>query len=283
MTDLSPPADSALKTGTGYLPMVAAVMVMVWVSVKLVPRIGARPLLLAGSAIGAGGMFWLSRISEHSTYAGGLLGPMLVTGAGLGMLSMPLTLVAMNKVDERDAGLASSLRNVGQQVGGSIGLAILGTVAWTVVANTTRSSAAAAAAAAKAGHPLPGTAAQVQTAIYDHALSAGFGRGFEVSAGIMLIALIVTIAAIRVTRADLAGGAHTPPASPAGDEANAGAPEQRNEKSRDVPAGQAAELRRPPPASPGTPGPGRPRHAAGHPVLGGTGPGGSQPPAQRNP
>jgi len=211
---------SALKTGIAYLPIVAAVMVMVWISVKLVPRIGARPLLLAGSAAAAGGLFWLSRISEHSTYAGGLLGPMLVTGAGLGMLSMPLTLVAMNRVDERDAGLASSLRNVGQQVGGSIGLAILGTVAWTVVANTARNSAAAAAAAAKAGHPLAGTAAQVKTAIYDHALSVGFARGFEVSAGIMLIALIVTIAAIRVKRADLAG-AHTTPASPAGDEASA--------------------------------------------------------------
>ncbi len=211
---------SALKTGTGYLPMVAAVTVLVVVSVKLVPRIGARPLLLAGSAVGAGGMFWLSRISEHSTYAGGLLGPMLVTGAGLGMLSMPLTLVAMNKVDERDAGLASSLRNVGQQVGGSIGLAILGTVAWTVVANTSRNSAAAAAAAARAGHPLAGTAAQVNAAIYDHALSVGFGRGFEVSAGIMLAALIITIAAIRVKRADL-DGAHPAPASPAGAQASA--------------------------------------------------------------
>ena len=211
---------SALKTGIGYLPVVAAVMVMVGVSVKLVPRIGARPLLLAGSAAAAGGLFWLSRISEHSTYAGGLLGPMLVTGAGLGMLSMPLTLIAMNRVDERDAGLASSLRNVGQQVGGSIGLALLGTVAWTVVANTARSSAAAAAAAAKAVHPLAGTAAQVNAAIYDHALSVGFGRGFEVSAGIMLIALIVTIAAVRVKRADLAG-AQTTPASPARDEASA--------------------------------------------------------------
>jgi hypothetical protein len=126
----------------------------------------------------------------------------------------------MNRVDERDAGLASSLRNVGQQVGGSIGLALLGTVAWTVVANTARSSAAAAAAAAKAGHPLAGTAAQVKKAIYHHALSAGFGRGFEVSAGIMLIALIVTIAAVRVKRADLAG-AQTTLASPAGDEASA--------------------------------------------------------------
>ena len=83
-------------------------------------------------------MFWLSRINEHSTYAGGLLGPMLVTAAGLGLLFMPATLVSLSKVDDRDAGLASSLVNTGQQVGGSIGLAILGTVAWTVVANTIR-------------------------------------------------------------------------------------------------------------------------------------------------
>ncbi len=184
---------SALKTGIAYLPLVTGVMAMAGVSAALVPRIGARPLLLAGSAAAAGGMVWLSRISEHSTYGGGLLGPMLVTAAGLGMLFMPLTLVALSRVSDRDAGLASSLPNVGQQVGGSIGLALLGTVAWTVVANTARNSAADA----KAGHPLAGTAAQVKTAIYDHALSVGFGRGFEVSAGIMLIALIVTIAAVR--------------------------------------------------------------------------------------
>ena len=129
---------SALRTGVSYLPMVAVIMAMAGISAALVPRIGARPLLVAGSAIASGGMFWLSRISEHSSYAGGLLGPMLVTGAGLGMLFMPLTLVALSKVEERDAGLASSLVNTGQQVGGSIGLAVLGTVAWTVVANTAR-------------------------------------------------------------------------------------------------------------------------------------------------
>jgi predicted MFS family arabinose efflux permease len=196
---------SALKTGIAYLPMVAAIMVMAGVSAQLVPRIGARPLLIAGSAIASGGMFWLSRISEHSTYTSGLLGPMLVTAAGLGMVFMPVTLVALSRVSDRDAGLAASLPNVGQQVGGSIGLALLGTVAWTVVANTARSSTAAAASATRAGHPPAGTAAQVKAAIYDHALSVGFSRGLEVSAGIMLVALIVTIAAIRVKRADLAG------------------------------------------------------------------------------
>ena len=207
---------SALKTGVAYLPMVATIMVMAGVSAQLVPRIGARPLLLAGSAIGTGGMFWLSRINEHSTYAGGLLGPLIVTAAGPGMLFMPLTLIALSKVEDRDSGLASSLLNTGQQVGGSIGLAVLG-VAWTVVANTARNSAAqakaAAAAAAQAGHPLHPTSAQLaqaKTAIYDHALSVGFSRGFEVSALIAFLALVVTIAMIRVTREDLAGVQATP-------------------------------------------------------------------------
>src|SRR6266702_1318401 len=110
---------SALKTGIAYLPMVGTIMLMAGVSSQLVGRIGARPLLIAGSAITAGGMFWLSRITEHSTYAGGLLGPMMVTAAGLGMLFMPITLVALSRVEDRGAGLASSLLNTGQQVGGA--------------------------------------------------------------------------------------------------------------------------------------------------------------------
>ena len=207
---------SALRTGFAYLPMVAVIMAMAGISAALVPRIGARPLLIAGSAIGAGGMVWLSRITEHSTYTSGLLGPLLVTAAGLGMLFMPLTLVALSRVPDRDAGLASSLPNVGQQVGGSIGLALLGTVAWTVVSNTIHHSVTAAktaaAHAAAAGHPVHVTAAQARTAqvaIYDHALAVGFSRGFVVSAGIMLLALILTLALVRVTRADLAGAQET--------------------------------------------------------------------------
>jgi EmrB/QacA subfamily drug resistance transporter len=198
---------SALKSGIAYLPLVATIMAFAGASTQLVPRIGTRPLLAAASAIATGGMFWLSRITEHSSYAGGLLGPMLVTGAGLGLLFTPATLVALSRIEDRDAGVASSLVNTGQQVGGSIGLAILGTVAWTVVANTARHSAAAAhaaaIAAARAGHPLKPTAAQLahaKAAIANHALAAGFSRGFLVSAGIMLLALIVTVAMIQPDR-----------------------------------------------------------------------------------
>src|SRR5215467_2872331 len=202
---------SALKTGVAYLPMVGVIMLMAGVSAQLVPRIGARPLLLAGSLIGAGGMFWLSQIDEHSTYVGGLLGPMMVTAAGLGMLFMPLTLVALSKVQDRDAGLASSLLNTGQQVGGSIGLALLGTVAWTVVANSIHAQVkAAAAAAAKAGQPIHAAAGgHLPAAIYNHALSVGFSRGFLVSAGIALLGFVVTLVTIRVKRSDLAGAQDT--------------------------------------------------------------------------
>jgi len=178
--------------------MVTMIMAMALASPQLVARIGVRPVVLAASAISAGGMFWLSRITEHSSYAGGLLGPTLLTGAGLGLLFTPLTLTSLSKVDYADAGLASSLINTGQVVGGSIGLAILGTVVWTVVVNTARNAAHAAGSATHA-------AGSAQVSISGHALAAGFSRGFEVSAAIMVLALVVAASMIRVTRQDLAG------------------------------------------------------------------------------
>src|ERR1700685_4021512 len=140
---------SALKTGVAYLPMIATILLASGGASQLVTRIGARPLMLAGSAIATGGMFWLSRINENSHYVSGLLGPMLVTALGMGLIFVPLSLVSLSKVADADAGVASSLLNVGQQVGGSIGLAILGTVAWSAVATNTKS----AVVAPPGGHP----------------------------------------------------------------------------------------------------------------------------------
>jgi EmrB/QacA subfamily drug resistance transporter len=192
---------SALKTGVAYLPFTAGLLVASGAVAQLVPRIGARPLLLAGSAASTGGLYWLSRISEHATYTSGVLGPTLVIGAGTALLFVTLSLVALNRVPEADSGVASSLLNTGQQAGGSIGLAVLGTVAWTVVANSAHAQAARAAAAAiRAGHPAR-PSPDALTAIYHHALATGFSRAFLATAAIMLLALIITIAAIRVKRA----------------------------------------------------------------------------------
>ena len=139
---------SALRSGVAFLPLAATVVVVSGILGQLIGRIGARAPMLAGSAITTGGMFWFSRLSEHSTYVGGLLGPMLVTGAGLGLMFVPLSLVALSRVPARDTGLASSLLTTGQQVGGAIGLAALGTVAWTAVASSARGQTVRAVAAA---------------------------------------------------------------------------------------------------------------------------------------
>ena len=159
--------------------------------------------------IGTGGMFWLSRVNEHSTYASGLLGPMMVTAFGFGLLFVPISLVALSKVREEDTGVASSLLNTGQQVGGSIGLAILGTVAWSAIASNLRSAQLAGAARGRGGEGRPsadhGPAGRgPETQAIHHALAYGFARGYLLSAGIALLALVITVATIRVKRADLA-------------------------------------------------------------------------------
>jgi EmrB/QacA subfamily drug resistance transporter len=192
---------SAIKTGVAYLPFTGALFIGAGTVTQLVPRIGARPLLLAGSALSTAGLYWLSRISEHDTYAGAVLGPTLIIGAGAALMFVTLSLVALNRVPEADSGVASSLLNTGQQLGGSIGLAVLGTVAWTSVAHHV---VHAGAAAARAGHPVhPG--GPLAAAIYRHAIATGFSRGFLVAAGIALLTLVINITVIRVRRADLAG------------------------------------------------------------------------------
>ena len=193
-----------LKSGLAYLPMVATIMAASAIASQLVSRIGARPLVIAGSAIAAGGMFWLSRLTEHSTYASGLLGPMMVTALGMGLIFVPMSLVALAKVGNNDAGVASSLLNTGQQVGGSIGLAVLGTVAWSAVADNLRSVAAAASHATGA-HLSPAAAKAAQVAASNHALAYGFSRGYLVSAAVALLALVIAVVMIRIKREDLAG------------------------------------------------------------------------------
>jgi EmrB/QacA subfamily drug resistance transporter len=207
---------SAIRTGIAYLPFAIGVVIASAVASQLVSRVGARPLILVGAAAVAGGMFWFSRLTEHAGYASHLLGPMLVSSLGLGLVFVPLSLVALHNVAEQDSGVASSLLNTGQQVGGAIGLALLGTVAWTAVAASARTQVAhAAAAAAKAGRPVPKPGTPPPASIYQHALAVGFSRGFVVAAMIALLALIVGIVTIRVRRQDLTGAApESQPATP---------------------------------------------------------------------
>ncbi len=199
---------SAIRSGIAYLPFAIGVVIASALASQLVPRVGPRPLIVAGAAMVAGGMFWFSRLTEHSSYGGDLLGPQIVSSFGLGLVFVPLALVALHKVAEQDTGVASSLLNTAQQVGGAIGLAVLGTVAWTTVADSVRTQVAHAAAA---GRPLPKPGTPPPASIYYHALTVGFSRAFLVAAAIGLVALLIAIATIRVRRQDLAGAVPEPP------------------------------------------------------------------------
>ncbi len=191
---------SALRTGVAFLPVTAAMLVGAVAAARLVARIGARPLLTAGSVVTVGGLYWLSRMTEHGTYAGDLLGAGLVLGIGFGLLIVPLQLLSLAGVAEADSGAAASLLNAGRQVGGAVGLAVLGTVAWTVVADSVRSHVNAAGAPAAAGASAASAAANRAAS-----LMAGFDRAFLVGAGVAVLMLVIAVTMIRIRRVDLAG------------------------------------------------------------------------------
>jgi EmrB/QacA subfamily drug resistance transporter len=197
---------SAIRSGLAYLPFTVGIVAGAAFASQMTARIGARPLILAGTVFAAGGMFWFAQLNEHATYLGNLLGPMLVTSLGMGLLFVPMSLVALHNVEEQHAGVASSLLNTGQQVGGAIGLAALGTIAWTAVADNLRSTRAALAAGKPTAVP-PAHIAQ-------HALATGFARGFAAAAAIAALALVIALVTIRVRRQDLAGAVPPPAAAP---------------------------------------------------------------------
>jgi EmrB/QacA subfamily drug resistance transporter len=119
---------SDLVTGFAFVPLTAIVFTSSQLSARyLVERVGAHRLMIIGATLSTSGMLWLTQLGEHSGY-GGIVGPLLVFGLGNGLAFVPLTTAALEGVDPKDAGAASGLVNVMQQVGGSLGLAVLVTV-----------------------------------------------------------------------------------------------------------------------------------------------------------
>ena len=119
-----------IESGVGFLPMVATLMISATTATSvLLPRFGPRPLVPTGMFIAAVGLFWMSDIGLDSTYVNGVLGPLLVMGFGIGLAMAPAMSVATFGVEVHDAGVASAAVNTMQQIGGSIGTALLSTLA----------------------------------------------------------------------------------------------------------------------------------------------------------
>jgi EmrB/QacA subfamily drug resistance transporter len=161
---------SALKTGVAYMPLSLTIIGASSVASRFVDRLTPKPVLIAGLLVSTAGFVLLTRVSGHADYASHVLPAMIVLGAGLGMSFVPITIAATNGVAASESGLASGLLNTTQQVGGSLGLAILSSV------STSRFTSAL-----DSGSPLP------------LALTHGFKGAFVVAAVLCSIGLVVAL------------------------------------------------------------------------------------------
>ena len=122
---------------------------------KLMPKYGPKPIILAGTILLTAAMFWYARVNADSGYSNLFLPGMIVMAIGMGCIFVPLTTVAVSRVRNTDAGVASAMLNVGQQVGGAIGLSVLATVAATAGRSAGTSHRAATCSRRSSPAPCP--------------------------------------------------------------------------------------------------------------------------------
>ncbi|WP_326673368.1 MFS transporter [Streptomyces sp. NBC_01257] len=164
---------SALKAGLGFLPMGLAMFAMSRATPKLLPKFGPRRLILAGLVLILAGVLWLSSLDAGTSYAAGLLLPLVLVGVGIGTFLMPLTALILGGVAPRDSGVAAGILQTMQQIGGALGLAVLVTVY-----------------GARADDATTGPAATT-------AMADGIGNALLVGSGFVVVALILVATLIK--------------------------------------------------------------------------------------
>ncbi len=172
---------SVLKTGFAFLPFSGGIIIGAGLATRLLPRIGPRALMVIGLVLAAGGLMWFTGLSVDSTYLAHVLPPQMLVSLGMGMTFVPMSSTALVGVDPADAGVASALVNTTQQVGGSLGTALLNTVA------------AAAAASYLTAHAHADRALQI-------AAVHGYTTAFTVSAALLAAAALAAGVLIRASR-----------------------------------------------------------------------------------
>jgi EmrB/QacA subfamily drug resistance transporter len=166
---------SPLTTGLAFLPMTGAIVVTATtVQTRVLGRTGAKPLVVAGMALGVIAMVLFTRLTPDSTYAGQVLPGLLIIGLGMGCIFAPAFSTATLGVDRTEAGVASAMVNTSQQVGGSVGTALLSTLF----------ASSAAAYAASHAHT---------RGLHDAAMIHGYTTAFWWAAGIFAVGLVVAV------------------------------------------------------------------------------------------
>jgi EmrB/QacA subfamily drug resistance transporter len=166
---------SPVKTGLAFLPLtVVLVVTSTTVQTKVLYRTGAKPLVAAGMALGVIAMLLLTRLSPGAGYASHVLPSLLIIGLGMGCIFAPSFSTATLGIDGSEAGVGSAMVNTSQQVGGSVGTALLSTLF---------ASSAAAYSAAHAHAPDPTNAAAIH----------GYTTAFAWAAGIYGLGLVLAL------------------------------------------------------------------------------------------
>jgi fucose permease len=130
---------SPIKTGLAFLPFTVALFAMSQLSARgLMQRFGAKPVMVVGFSVSTVGMLLMTQLAASSSYVS-LLAPLMLFGAGNGLAFVPLTSTSLSGVRQEDAGAASGLVNVMQQLGGALGLAVLVSVFGTAARGAAQS------------------------------------------------------------------------------------------------------------------------------------------------
>jgi EmrB/QacA subfamily drug resistance transporter len=165
---------SALKAGLSYLPLALAIIISAGIASQLVTKLGFKPILLTGLGLITIALLWFGQVPVEGDYVTHLVGPMVIAAVGLGFAFVPVTIAAVNGVSANESGLASGLINTSQQIGGALGLAILGTIASTKTEDLITAAHGAPTA-------VPG------------ALTEGFQLAFLAGAAFAVIGIVATL------------------------------------------------------------------------------------------
>lgn len=167
---------SPLRTGFAFLPLVLSITLSAgFASARLLARTGPRPLVPTGMLLAMMGMVLFTRLTPYSDYGGHVIPGLILTGLGLGLIFAPAIASATAHVEPRDAGAASALVNTTQQIGGSLGTALLNTIAVTVTL--------------RALHHAPATTSALATAATLH----GYSVAFWWAAGFFGLGAVITL------------------------------------------------------------------------------------------
>ncbi|MGI8751669.1 MAG: MFS transporter [Acidimicrobiales bacterium] len=174
---------SPLTTGFAFLPFSIGIIISATGTSTLMTRLSPRLLMTTGLVMAGIGFLWFTQIGVHSSFALHILPGEIVMSLGLGLVFVPVSSVALFRVSDNDAGVASAMVNTTQQVGGAVGTAVLNTVAATATATYLRSHGAGAALAGSVH---------------------GFTVAFAVGAAIVAVAVVCVLALIRTRAGDVA-------------------------------------------------------------------------------